>query len=93
MLRGYTIPLLDLSQDSFRQSVVDKEQGQYLGHPTTVLLDDGRTIVTVYPKSHGRGPIVLKKSFDGGVTWTDRLPVPKSWATSLEVPTLLWCVS
>lgn len=88
MLRGYTIPLLDLSQDSFRQSVVDREKGQYLGHPTTVLLDDGKTIVCVYPKSHGRGPIVLKKSFDGGVTWTDRLPVPKSWATSLEVPTL-----
>ena len=88
MQRGYTIPLIDLSNDTFRQSVVDREKGQYLGHPTTVLLDDGRTIVTVYPKSHGRGPIVMKKSFDGGVSWTERLPVPASWATSLEVPTI-----
>ena len=88
MLRGYTIPLLDLSNDTFRQSVVDREEGQYLGHPTTVLLDDDRTVICVYPKSHGRGPIALKKSFDGGVTWTQRLPVPASWHTSLEVPTL-----
>ncbi len=88
MIRGYTIPLLDLSNDTFRQSVVDREEGQYLGHPTTVLLDDGRTIIAVYPKSHGRGPIVMKTSSDGGVTWSERLPVPESWATSLEVPTL-----
>ena len=27
-----------------RQIVVDREPGQYLGHPTTVLLEDGRTI-------------------------------------------------
>ena len=40
MLRGYTIPVLDLADDIFRQSVVDREEGQYLGHPTTVLLDD-----------------------------------------------------
>ena len=88
MLRGYTIPLLDLAGDAFRQSVVDREPGQYLGHPTTVLLDDDKTIVAVYPKSHGRGPIMMKKSPDGGVTWSERLPVPASWATSLEVPTL-----
>ena len=88
MLKGYTIPLLDLAGDTSRQYVVDREAGQYLGHPTTVLLDDGQTIIAVYPKSHGRGPVMLKKSYDGGKTWTDRLPVPASWATSLEVPTL-----
>ena len=88
MLKGYTIPLLDLAGDTFRQYVVDREAGQYLGHPTTVLLDDGQTIIAVYPTSHGRGPVMMKKSYDGGKTWTDRLPVPASWATSLEVPTL-----
>jgi hypothetical protein len=68
--------------------VVDIEKGQYLGHPTTCLLEDGRTILCVYPMGHGKGPIVYKKSFDGGRTWSDRLPTPDNWATSLETPTI-----
>lgn len=83
-----TIPVIDLDRESFRQVVVDKEEGQYLGHPATVLLEDGKTILTVYPKGHGRGPIVYKRSTDGGLTWSERLPVPASWETSLEVPTI-----
>lgn len=86
--RGYTIPLIDLSRDQSRQVVVDREPGQYLGHPTTVLLEDGRTILCVYPKGHGRGPIVYKRSPDGGLTWSDRIPVPDSWTTSKETPTI-----
>jgi hypothetical protein len=86
--RGYAIPLIDLAGQTGRQVVVDREPGQYLGHPTTVLLEDGRTILAVYPKGHGRGPIVMKRSADGGLTWSGRLPVPKNWATSLETPTI-----
>ena len=79
---------LDLDAQSERQTVVDKEEGQYLGHPTTCLLDDGKTMLCVYPKGHGRGAIVYKRSNDGGLTWSDRLPTPANWATSKEVPTL-----
>jgi hypothetical protein len=86
--RGYSIPLIDLSSDTARQVVVDREAGQYLGHPTTVLLEDGKTLLCVYPKGHGKGAIVYKKSTDGGKTWSERLPTPKSWATSQEVPTI-----
>ena len=85
---GYTIPMLDLSAERHRQVIVDREPGQYLGHPTTVLLEDGRTILCVYPKGHGKGPIVLRRSADGGRMWSDRLPVPENWATSLETPTI-----
>ena len=86
--RGYSLPVLDLAFETHRQVVVDREPGQYLGHPTTVLLEDGRTILAVYPKGHGRGPIVLRRSTDGGRTWSDRLPVPDNWATSQETPTI-----
>lgn len=86
--RGYTIPLIDFDADATRHVVVDREPGQYLGHVTTVLLEDGRTILAVYPKGHGRGPIVYKRSDDGGLTWSDRLPTPENWTTSKEVPTI-----
>jgi len=86
--RGYTIPVIDLAADKSRQVVVDREPGQYLGHPTTVLLEDGKTILCVYPKGHGKGAIQYKRSTDGGLTWSDRLPVPASWATSKETPTI-----
>jgi hypothetical protein len=53
--------VLDLDTDASRQVIVDREPGQYLGHPTTVLLEDGKTILCVYPKGHGRGAIVYKR--------------------------------
>ncbi|HWQ54505.1 MAG TPA: sialidase family protein [Bryobacteraceae bacterium] len=85
---GYTIPVIDISAETSRQVVVDREPGQYLGHPTTVLLEDGRTMLTVYPKGHGKGAIQMKRSADAGRTWSERLPVPGNWATSLETPTI-----
>jgi hypothetical protein len=86
--RGYTLPLLDLAKQPDRQVIVDREKGQYLGHPSTVLLEDGKTILCVYPKGHGKGGIVYKKSEDGGLTWSERLPTPDNWSTSKEVPTI-----
>ena len=88
MPAGYTIPVVDISADTNRQVIVDRESGQYLGHPSTVLLEDGKTLLAVYPKGHGRGAIILKRSADAGLTWSERLPVPDNWATSLETPTL-----
>lgn len=79
---------IDLADQPHRQVVVDRQKGQYLGHPTTVLLENGKTLIVVYPMGHGRGAIVMKRSEDGGETWSERLPVPSSWATSQEVPTL-----
>ena len=86
--QAYSLPIVDLARETQRQVVVDRESGQYLGHPTTVLLEDHRTMITVYPKGHGRGAIVMKRSTDGGLTWSDRLATPANWATSLETPTI-----
>lgn len=79
---------IDLDARTDLQVVVDREKGVYLGHPTTLLLEDGKTILCAYPKGHGKGAIVLKRSVDGGKSWSERLPVPENWATSREVPTL-----
>lgn len=86
--RGYSIPLVDLNDQSERQTVIDREAGQYLGHPNAVMLEDHKTIFIAYPRGHGRGALILKKSIDAGKTWSERLPTPDNWATSLEVPTL-----
>jgi hypothetical protein len=82
------IRLIDLNDETARQVEVDRDPKQYLGHPTTLLLDDGKTILCVYPEGHGKGPIQFKRSTDAGLTWSDRIPVPQSWATSKETPTL-----
>lgn len=86
--RGYSIPTIDLAGDAGRCVIVDKGPGQYLGHPSTVVVENDQTILCVYPKGHGRGALVMKKSTDGGRMWSDRLPVPDNWSTSKEVPTL-----
>ncbi len=83
-----SLPLVDLAAETERQVIVDREAGQYLGHPTTVLLEDGRTMLCVYPRGHGKGAILYKRSEDGGKTWSARLPTPASWETSLETPTI-----
>ena len=82
------IPIVDLARELHRQVEVDREPGQYLGHPTTLLLPDNRTLLAVYPKGHGKGGIVYKRSLDGGRTWSERLPTPANWETSRETPTL-----
>lgn len=79
---------IDFNESREKQVVVDQEEGQYLGHVSTVLLEDQKTILAAYPKGHGRGQIILKKSLDGGLTWGERLSVPDTFATGMEVPTL-----
>ena len=58
----YNIPVIDLNNRHDLTVVVDKEKDVYLGHPSTVLLEDGKTILIVYPKGHGRGEIIYKQS-------------------------------
>lgn len=81
-------PLLDLAARSELQTIVDRRDRQYIGHPSTVVTPDGRSILCAYPLGHGRGAIVLRRSDDGGQSWSDPLPTPANWVTSLETPTL-----
>jgi hypothetical protein len=81
------IPQIDVSAETWRQTVVDRIPGEYLGHPDSVLLADDQTILIVYPLGHG-GATVLRRSSDGGKTWSERLPVPENWSRTANVPTI-----
>ena len=83
---SYSIPTLDMAFETWRQVMVESIPGQYLGHPTTVLMPDGKTIFVTYPLGHGGPSAVLKKSTDGGLTWSERLPVPENWVTATNCP-------
>lgn len=85
---GREVNFINYNERKDLQTVVDKQEGVYLGHPSTAMLKDGKTIFMVYPKSHGFGQIVMKKSEDGGKTWSKRLDVPESFSTNLECPTI-----
>lgn len=74
--------------DPADQIIIDREKGQYLGHPDSILLDDDKTIITVYPKGHGLGEALMNKSYDGGLTWEGRYIPNETWKTSQETPTI-----
>ena len=85
---GGRIPQIDLSGQAHRRVIVDRIADRYLGQPDTVLLTDGKTILVCYPNGHGGPDTVLKRSADGGLTWSDRLPVPKSFLGDHNAPTI-----
>lgn len=85
---SFSIPMIDLSKEKSRQVIVERVPGLYLGHPMTVLLRDNKTIFCVYPLDHGDGPLVLKSSSDGGLTWSQRRDVPDNWNDAHSCPGL-----
>ncbi|ARU43592.1 hypothetical protein CCB81_05240 [Armatimonadetes bacterium Uphvl-Ar2] len=84
---GQAPPTIDWAMMTERQTVVDRQAGQYLGHVSSVQLPGGDVLIA-YPQGHGRGSVVMKRSTNGGRNWSDRLPTPSNWAQSQETPTL-----
>src|SRR5262245_21324638 len=82
-------PTIDLSQDVKRQVVVAQGTDSiYQGHVTTVLLPNGKSILAVWTIEHAGFCGPMKRSDDGGVTWSNLLPVPQSWYTVKNCPAI-----
>ena len=96
---GFSIPQIDLNDQTGWQTVVSKQPDIYMGHPTSVLLDDGKTMIMMYLDKHGKGNLMWRRSKDAGKTWSEDLPLPEGWDEAVviddksfpawyEVPTL-----
>ena len=84
-----SLPIVDLSHDTQRQVIIAQgSEDLYQGHPTTLLLPDGKTMFCVWTYGHGGGCGPMKRSDDGGLTWSDLLPVPENWKTTRNCPAL-----
>ena len=82
-------PTVDISADAGRQTIIAQGTSTvYQGHPTTLLLPDGRTMFCTWTYGHGGGCGPLKRSDDAGRTWSELLPVPESWNTVKNCPSL-----
>jgi hypothetical protein len=82
-------PTFDLSDDTGRQTVVAHGTDSiYQGHPTTVLLPNGKSILAVWTVKHGGFCGPMKRSDDGGKTWSELLDVPKNWKTARNCPAI-----
>jgi hypothetical protein len=86
--KNFTIPVVDLSKDSGRQVIVDKDPKRYFGHPSTLLMPDGETMYCAYSLNHGGPPLYYKVSRDGGLTWSDYLAAPPGSKTLRNCPFL-----
>ncbi len=88
----FGIPYFDLSADSSRQFVVARKEGVYYGHPTTVKVrpsGQGEAILAAFPTgAHARGLMTIRKSMDGGRSWTEDMPAAAALGDIREVPTI-----
>ena len=85
-MREEVRPHVDLTTDPARYSVLTCT-ANYEAHPSTAMLEDGRTIFCFWDLQHGGpcGPAAVSR--DAGRTWTridERLP--KAWTNCYDAP-------
>jgi len=77
-LLAENLPVVDISQQKERHVIVAAGTEQdYQGHPTTLLMPDGKTMFCVWSRGHGGPAGPMARSDDAGLTWTrldDQLP-------------------
>ena len=72
------LPTVDLSgREDLRVVIAQGTPEVYQGHPTAVLLPDGKTLIAVWTLGHGGFAGPMAESTDAGLSWTridDRAP-------------------
>jgi len=89
-----TIPTVDISgvsvpSDVNRHVIISSGAGEDdWQHPHTLLMPDGKTMYAVWTHGHGGKAGPLKRSDNGGLTWSDLLDVPDNWTSVRDCPTI-----
>lgn len=84
-----TIPTIDISNDTGRHVIIAKGTPKIRqGHPGTILMPDKKTMFVTWTKGHGGSCGQLKKSSDGGQSWSELLEVPDNWKEHSNCPPL-----
>lgn len=87
--RAESIPVVDLSGETKRHVVITQGTPDiYQGHPTTLLLPDGRTMYATWTLGHGGVCGPMKRSTDGGLSWISTVRVDPSWGNTKNCPSL-----
>jgi Fic/DOC family protein/BNR repeat protein len=86
VLTQISIPTVDISAQTERHTIVAQgTEREWQGHPHTLLMPDGRTMFCVWQGrrdgsgTHGAPVGYLKRSDNGGLTWSDYIKVPSNW--------------
>ena len=88
-VREITIPTYDISMDESRHVIIAQGTTETRqGHPNTILMPDGKTMFVIWTIGHGGPCGQLKKSADGGLTWSEMLEVPDNWKQYSNCPPL-----
>jgi hypothetical protein len=70
-LESPDLPVVDISGDAARHVVIAAgTENVYQGHPTTLLLPDGRTMFCAWSTGHGGPAGAMAVSRDAGLTWS-----------------------
>lgn len=82
------LPWVDLSGQKERQTILAEGKADlYNGHPTTVLLDDNKTILCTWSYGHGGKASFIAESKDAGVSWQNR-KTPADWQGMSNCPSI-----
>lgn len=82
------LPWVDLSGQKERQVIIAQGKADlYNGHPTTVMMDDDKTILCTWSYGHGGKASFLAESKDAGLTWQNR-KAPADWQDMSNCPSI-----